>query len=152
MKKLLLGILLAVSGVLFVAMDARAEDTVVGHWAYFMKVYKGEEIPETPEDTLRLRYELKPDGASRLYWWHEGERDHCQRTGKYKIEDSILVDQTEWVDPANTQLCSQDPDMQPGKVTRTPFKFTDGNLVIRLQLGEEELFYVWRRIKEEEQH
>lgn len=121
---------------------------IVGNWFYFMKIYKGQEDPQKPDDTLRLHYDLTADGKSRLYWWHEGERDRCERRGSYKMEGDLLVDQTEWVNPENTPDCAKDPDMQPDKLTKTPVSFKDGNLVTRIPLGEEELFYVWKRLEE----
>jgi hypothetical protein len=128
------------------AAPALAEDSIVGHWLYFMKIYQGREIPEGPEATLRLHFEFSADGKSRLYWFHEGDRDHCERRGHYTVENSELVDTVDWVDPANTYGCNQDPDMQDGKLTRTPIGFRNGNLVMQLQLGEEQLFYVWKKI------
>ncbi|MGZ3693945.1 MAG: hypothetical protein ACXWQO_07065 [Bdellovibrionota bacterium] len=131
-----------------IGQGASADDSLVGHWGYFMKIYKGQEIPEGPDATLRLRYELEADGSSHLFWWHVGEHDHCQRKGHYHTEENLLVDHTEWVDPENTETCSQDPDMQADKTTKTPFSFKDGNLLTRIQLGEEELFYVWKIVNE----
>ncbi len=130
----------------FLAMNAQAEDIIVGRWAYFMKIYKGQEMPEPPEATLRLRFEFLADGQSHLYWWNEGQGNHCERRGHYRVTGNILEDHVEWVDPNNSFSCSDDPDMENGKVTKTPFAFRNGNLVIRLQLGEEELFYVWKKI------
>lgn len=130
---------------------AIADDKPVGRWAYFMKVYRGQDMPEGPEDTLRLRYELTAEGKSHLYWWHEGEHDHCHRRGSYTIEEEKIHDQTEWVDPENTPECAKDPDMQENRLTKTPFSFRDGNLMLHLQLGEEEIFYVWRRLAEGEE-
>lgn len=128
---------------------AKAEDPIVGRWMYFMKVYQGQEMPEGPEATLRLFFEFSADGKSKLYWYHQGERDHCTRTGHYVVEKGMLVDTVDWVDPKNTYGCDQDPDMQNGKVTRTPISFDkQGNLMMELQLGEEQLFYVWKKTGE----
>ncbi len=130
--------------------SARASDSIVGRWAYFMKIYKGQEMPEGPGATLRLRYEFLPNGQSRLYWWHEGQNEHCERRGYYRVENGHLIDRVYWVDPNNSYGCSRDPDMQNGRETRTPFTFRNGNWVLRLALGEEELLYVWKKITMEE--
>jgi hypothetical protein len=147
MKKVIVSALALIC--IFIGTGARAENSaLVGHWGYFMKLIKGQEDPQTPQDTLRLRYFLEADGASRLFWWHEGEHDHCERRGHYTVEGDLLLDQTEWVDPANTETCSQDTDMQSGKLTKIPFTLKNGNLLTRIQLGEDELFYVWKIVNE----
>ncbi|MGZ3694271.1 MAG: hypothetical protein ACXWQO_08725 [Bdellovibrionota bacterium] len=127
---------------------AKAADSIVGSWAYFLKIYEGQEMPEPPTATLRLRYEFTNAGASHLYWWHEGDADLCERRGKFRLEQGYLVDQVVWVNPKNAYGCNQDPDMQNGKITRTPVYFENSNLVMRLQFGEEELLYVWKKMKD----
>lgn len=129
---------------------ASAEDSLVGQWEFFMMIYKGQEIPQGPDATLRLRYEFFSTGESRLYWWHEGAGDHCERRGTYSIDENYLIDRVHWVDPNNTQDCSHDPDMQNGRETRTPFTFQNGNWLLRLAFGEDDLFYVWKRFSKEE--
>ncbi|MGE3262761.1 MAG: hypothetical protein AB7K68_13345 [Bacteriovoracia bacterium] len=146
LKLLFLLLLLALTG----TEGALAESLLVGRWAYFMKIYDEQEMPEPPGATLRLRYEFSEAGISRLYWWHEGESDLCERRGHYRLELGILVDEVTWINPANSYGCSRDPDMQNGKITRTPISFENGNMLMRLQFGEEEIFYVWKKMKEGE--
>lgn len=124
--------------------------SIVGRWGYFMKVFDGHEMPEPPDATLRLRYEFSAEGRSRLYWWHEGDSDFCERRGSFRLEGGMLVDKVEWVNPENSFGCGEDPDMQNGKTTRTPVYFQHGNLIMRLHLGEEDLLYVWKKLKEGE--
>lgn len=127
------------------------ENSLVGRWGYFMKVYEGVEMPEGPDATLRLRFEFTADGESHLYWWHVGEGDHCARRGRYRVENDVLVDEIVWVDPKNNYACAQDPDMQLGRVTRTPISFDRGNLVTHLHLGDDDLLYVWKRLAQGEE-
>lgn len=140
--------------ILFLALahfPALADNTLEGRWVYYKKIYQGQEYPEGPDSTLRLIYEFSAEGESRLYWWHEGQNDRCERRGRYEIEGDRLVDRVTWVDPDNFYGCSRDPDMQNGKVTKTPFYFRGPDWVLRLPFGGEEMQFVWKRISEEEQ-
>jgi hypothetical protein len=125
-----------------------AQPTLVGHWVFFEKVYDGQEMPEPPTATLRMHFEFTAGGESRLYWWHEGDTDHCSRRGRYSVDGNTLVDEVTWVDPQNTRDCSDDPDMQPGRRTRTPFYFRGDNLAIRFQLDGSSLDMVWKKVEE----
>jgi hypothetical protein len=126
-----------------------AEDrSVEGHWLFYKKIYQGKEMPEPPSATLRMHFEFAANGDSKLWWWHEGEQDHCQRKGKWKTEDNLIVDEVTWVDPENTSECSKDPDMQNGKVNKTPFKFRGPDLSLELHLGDEPLEMVWKTFSE----
>lgn len=131
--------------VLLLACSLLSSPSVEGRWQFYKKIFKGQEMPEPPSATLRMFYEFTPQGESRLWWWHEGERDHCQRRGKFRVEGETLVDETTWIDPDNTMHCAQDPDMQPGKVSRTPFRFRGPDLSLELHINGEPLEMVWRR-------
>lgn len=128
------------------AMPSFAEDSLVGHWFYYEKIFQGQPMPEPPEATLRLHFEFYADGTDRLYWWHEGEEDLCSRTGKYRLEKGELVDTVIAVDPDNHPSCGRDPDMQLGKTTRTPYSYVGGDLHLALPFGEDTLVYVWKRM------
>lgn len=131
---------------LLYARASPASPGLAGHWFYYMKIYQGQEMPEPPHATLRLHYEFTATGESRLYWWHEGQDDRCERRGRYFVSEGKIVDQVVWVDPSNHFACANDPDMQYGRVTRTPFHIYDGDLYLRIAFGNDELFYVWRKI------
>lgn len=129
------------------ATDAMASEAVEGNWRFYKKIYQGTEIPEAPGATLRMYFEF--DGSkSHLYWRHEGEKDHCSRRGKYHLEEGIIVEEVTWVDPENTFACAQDPDMQLGRKTRTPYYFHGKDLALRFHLGEEPLDLIWRKESE----
>lgn len=132
---------------LVLSVFASADSSLDGHWQYVAKVYQGVTMPEPPEASLRLHFEFH-DGISRLYWWHEGESDFCERLGKFDYVDGYLVDEVTWVNPRNTLECGRDPDMQQGRVSRTPVSFQDGQMVFHLVLGDEPLLYVWKRMEE----
>jgi hypothetical protein len=120
--------------------------SLVGHWLYYKKIFQGHEMPEPPEATLRLHFDFEADGSDHLYWWHEGEKDLCERKGTHTVENgNTLVDTNTWVNPKNDSSCANDPDMQQGRVTRTPISFAGADLQFFLALGDDTLIYVWRR-------
>lgn len=125
--------------------SAISQQDLIGHWQFYKKIYRGIEMPEPPEATLRLHFEFYPDGTDRLFWWHEGEGDWCERIGKYSLEGQELVDEIVWVNPKNTMECARDPDMQKGRVTRTLISLEKGDLHFHLNLGDETLIYIWRK-------
>jgi len=120
-----------------------------GHWFFYKKIYQNQHMPEPPSATLRMHFEFSPEGESTLYWWHEGEGDYCHRKGRYLVEKDQLVDEVTWLDPKNTHFCGNDPDMQLGRRTRTPFYFSGPDLALRFHLGDENLDFVWKKIEEE---
>ena len=120
--------------------------SLVGQWTFVAKIFDGETMPEGPHATLRLHFDFSAVGESSLYWWHEGDHDHCAQKGRYHVEGQTLVNEITWVDPANTEDCSSDPDMQLGRTTRTPFYFLGENLAIRFQLNGDPLDMVWNKM------
>ncbi len=130
------------------AGEARASEPILGHWFFYKKIYLGHEMPEPPSATLRMHFEFEANGVSVLYWWHEGEGDFCRRRGKYSVQGSMLVDEVIWVDPDNSEKCSDDPDMQLGRKTKTPYYFRGPDLALKFHIGDEELDLVWKKLEE----
>lgn len=133
--------------ILLLSAPAFGNSRIVGEWLFYKKVFDGIEMPEPPGATLRLYFEFAEDGDSRLVWWHEGEGDYCERRGAYTVEDDLLIDEVVWVNPRNSRECARDPDMQLGRVTRTPFSFLGDDLVLHLHLQDKPLLYVWKRTR-----
>ncbi len=123
--------------------------SVTGHWFFYKKIYQKQEMPEPPDASLRMHFEFTDEGQSLLYWWHEGENDFCRRHGEYFLTEGVIVDKVTWVDPENSRECGSDPDMQLGRITRTPYYFHNGDLAIRFHLGDEPLDLVWKKIEGE---
>ena len=123
------------------------EPELPGTWIFYKKVFRDQEMPEPPNATLRMHFQFTAEAESRLWWWHEGESDHCERKGIYTLEDGILVDEVTWLNPDNTADCSNDPDMQLGKVNKTPYKFRGPDLSLELHLNGEPLSMVWKRVE-----
>lgn len=132
---------------LMIPFFARANETpwIVGNWEYFMKVYQNVEMPKSPNDPNYLKFDFTLEGQSRLYWGNTELKTHCNRLGEYKLEGELLVDKVTWVDPENTFGCGNDPDMQLGKVTRTAVFQKNGFFYLVLNLGNEPLYYVWKK-------
>ncbi len=130
----------------FASASEPAPQEIVGHWFFYKKVFRGSEMPEPPEATLRLHFEFYADGTNKLYWWHEGENDLCTRWGKYQWDGKDLVDEITKVDPKNHPSCSRDPDMQLGKISRTPVWIENGDMKLLLHIGDDDLIYVWKRL------
>lgn len=127
----------------------RFPEKIVGHWLYYKKIYRGVEMPEPPEATLRLHFEFFSDGTDRLYWWHEGEGDLCERRGAWTMAGNTLHDRVTWVNPQNSVGCGRDPDMQVGRETASPVSFSEnGDFLLYLVLGDDPLVYVWKKISD----
>lgn len=147
MRKLLLLILL----MLALPLSAFSEG-IAGTWFYYKKIYQGHEMPEPPEAKLRLYISFSRDGISRLWYWHEGDGDFCERRGVYEWENSLLHDRITWVNPRNSSYCSQDPDMQLGHESYTPLSLNGGEIWLSVSVGDESLIYVWRKVDDTFQH
>lgn len=131
---------------LFLLSFSAQAQPIEGHWFFHKKIYQGQEMPEPPSATLRMHFVFSPPGESTLSWWHEGEEDHCARKAVYSVEGNLLLEEVIWVDPENSSFCAEDPDMQLGKKSRTPFYFYGNDLAIRFYLGDEPLDLIWRKL------
>ncbi len=127
--------------------QALEKEDLVGHWHFYKKIYKGMEMPEPPEATLRLEFEFTADGMNHLYWTHQGDTDICERRGNYFVKDDYLVDEIVWVNPKNSSDCAKDPDMQRGKRTITPISIKNKDLYLYMMLGDDPLIYIWKKIE-----
>ena len=120
---------------------------IVGSWFLDHIIYKGEERPPFNPD-LEIMFDFDAMGESHLFWFRNNEVGFCERKGVYKYESCGLTDTVTWLNPLNLTECGLDPDMQLGHTTIT-YVDMDGNdfLRLHLQMGEEELIYVLRRVK-----
>jgi hypothetical protein len=117
----------------------------LGTWLY-KKLYFREQTMPPMNPNLRLYFEFREDGTDRVYWRYEGEAGFCERLGRYRFEEGVLIDEITWVNPANAPGCSRDPDMQEGRKTRTPAEVHDsGEFWLHLSLSGEDLVYIFER-------
>lgn len=119
-------------------------NALVGAWIFVAMVHAGQRLP--PRDpALFLSYEFRADGTDELSWTYGAGRESCSRSGRWLDDGRTLRDEVVATDPSNSASCASDLDMQPGRVSFTPYEIRDGELFLRLGLADEELFYVWRR-------
>jgi hypothetical protein len=144
--KTLFSFLVFVLGFAAMAADVNDNAQIYGTWLHYRVIYKGvERDPFNPD--LKLTYTFNSDGTDRLFWNRKGEEQRfCERQGNYTYENQILEDQVKWVNPANASECAQDPDMQLGKITKTPVVLKNGDMHLTMRLGEEELIYIWKLV------
>lgn len=122
------------------------DNRVYGSWFYVAKIIDGTRVPEPESATLRLFFEYFPNQGSRLYWYHLGENDWCERRGNYVTRAGHIYDEVTWVNPNNSRQCASDPDMQHGRYTRTRYEIVDGELHLFFQVGEIQLIMVWQKL------
>lgn len=130
---------------IFFPLSSFAQVDISGEWEFYKKIYMGEEMPHSPDDPMHLQFAYTNSGESRIWWWNDFVEDHCNRKGVYEIDGNFIVDKVIWVDPTNSVSCSSDPDMQLGKITKTPFELKNGDLYLEFNLSDEKLYYVLRK-------
>ena len=83
-----------------------------------------------------------------LQGMHPGRQGFCERRAIYEFASGKLVQQVVWVNPQNAIWCDQDVDMRLGYQSWTEAWLKDGKLHLVIQMGEEDLIYVWEKQKE----
>lgn len=119
------------------ALDLATFAVLVGIWKYEAYRYQG--VVKYPTTDAELTYEFRADGSDRLHWKLDLQDQFCEREGRYVWANNTLIDQVVSTHPENHSSCSQDPDMQVGRETRTPARIENQKLVLTLALGSENL-------------
>lgn len=124
--------------------------TLIGQWQFYKMVYQGQELP--PRDSnLVLRYTFAEDGVSHLKWFYKNDAKYnCERRGEYTAESSFFNDKVVWVNPENSIQCAGDSDMQLGRTSHVPYFFIDEDLYTAIPLNDDYIYYVWKKIEDEE--
>ncbi|MBK9323541.1 MAG: hypothetical protein IPM97_11470 [Bdellovibrionaceae bacterium] len=117
-----------------------AEYKLTGH------IYRGSVIPPF-NPNLNLTWTFFENGTDRLYWDRKGEIGFCERFANYTIENEQITEVVFAANPNNSFECSKDPDMLVGRKTTTKFKIVEQQLLLYLQLGDEELVYIFKEIQ-----
>jgi hypothetical protein len=120
-------------------------DQIVGQWLYIGFDYQGE-FHAPLDDNLELIFSFESNGIDDLSWHYKNSTGKCHRQGEYFIEDNILNDKIVWVDPENMNSCGVDPDMQMGRIARTPVQVQGDRLLMSLELSDQPLIYILQRI------
>ncbi|MCX7675700.1 MAG: hypothetical protein N2Z70_07720, partial [Bdellovibrionaceae bacterium] len=128
------------------AQSLETKHPIYGSWQWSHLLYNGQELPR-PNPKLRIQFDFNAGGTSRLYWEREGQTGFCERLAQFSIQGDTLVEMITWVNPNNAAECARDPDMQAGRMSRTPFTFdAQGRLMIRVYVADWDVWYVWERL------
>lgn len=117
---------------------------LLGLWFFTSLIYRGEDLP-LPNPALRIQYHFEETGFNTLRYHREGEEGFCERRALYEFSAERLVQQVVWVNPQNAIGCDQDMDMRLGYQSWTPAWIKDGKFHLAVQMGEENLIYVWEK-------
>lgn len=120
---------------------------ILGLWLFTSLIYQGESMP-LPNPALKIQYQFEDTGLNTLRYHREGEQGFCERRAIYEFVSGKLVQQVVWVNPQNAIWCDQDVDMRLGYQSWTEAWLKDGKLHLVIQMGEEDLIYVWEKQKE----
>lgn len=133
-----------------------AQNNLLGEWRLTKMEYQGQ-IQDPHDPSLELVWTFFQNGSERLFWRHTDQNGFCEAFGNYKntIQNStnletvgIISVKTFAVNPSNDGSCAKDPDMQTGSSATTQYKLKDNSLYIRLGLGDDEIYYIFSKIKD----
>jgi hypothetical protein len=93
-----------------------------------------------------IYYQFQNQFENTLFYFRQGERGFCERNASYSVESGLISQTITAVNEMNSNVCSQDPDMQMGRRAVTRFEIRDGQLYLFLNLGDDELIYVWTKV------
>lgn len=134
---------------LFLALTVSAAspvaDSFYGEWKLIRFEYRSGPFP-LPNPDLNLRWNFFKNGSARLFW-DRGTEEFCERFSHFSVTTDTIQEEVFAVNPHNAVECGKDPDMQNGKKTVTPFAFVNEELWLKLQLGDEDLLYVFEKVK-----
>lgn len=119
-------------------------------WRYTGFIFEDTHYP-APNPELMVTFEFSDEGISKLYWKRANEDYFCERLAKYFLKDSILEQETIWLNPENHFSCQNDPDMQMGKITFNHIRMPDSlTLHLYLELNGKPFIYVLERYPKSE--
>lgn len=102
-----------------------------------------------PNPLLHLFFEFTEPGLARLFYWREDETGFCERAAYYWFheEDSVVSQRVVWLNPSNRPDCARDPDMRLHTQSWNRVDLVNGELFLRLRLGDRDLDYVFESVK-----
>lgn len=112
----------------------------MGEWRLKTMIYKGEDLP-LPNPDLYLSWTFFKNGTERLYW-DRGGPEFCERFANFVIRSGFLIEHSFALNPHNALDCAKDPDMQLDRETRTKLEFSQNQMKLFFQLGDDELIYI----------
>lgn len=115
-------------------------------WLYTGFIYEENHYP-APNPNLQLTFEFTEKGLSKLRWKRSDENFFCERWAQYFLVDSILKQETIWLNPENDASCQKDPDMQMGRITINPIRKPDTQTFhLYLELNGKPFIFVLNQI------
>lgn len=124
------------------SFNAFADSNLVGTWQFTSIIYQEQVLP-LPNPDLDLRFIFYANGHLRLKWSRHNESGFCEKKADYTTLGNILYQKTTWLNPKNHHSCSTDPEMQMSSETYTVFQIHQKKLQLHLNLGDEEIVYVF---------
>ena len=121
-----------------------APSDLVGAWTYDGYIYRDDRYP-LPNPNLHLTFTFRDDDQVRLFWTRRDETGFCEREAFYSIENDLLYQKIDWVNPDNRPDCQSDSDMQLGRESLTRVRIVGDELHFILNLDDEDFFYVLKK-------
>ena len=117
---------------------------LIGIWFYTSVIYQGQLLPRPSQD-LKMYFSFISEDQNEIFYSRTGETGHCRRTAKYWLARGKIYQTVVRVDPENAAICSEDPDMQLGQESVSPYEIIDDRLHLHLPLGDEDIIFVWKK-------
>lgn len=120
--------------------------SVIGDWKLTGFVYQDKPVPPF-NPKLNLHFYFFENGTNRLFWNREDETGFCERFANYELTPGQIQQTVFAVNPNNRADCAVDKDMQIGPATVNKMDIEEKRLLLRMQLGEEELVYILTKVE-----
>ena len=117
---------------------------LIGVWMYTGLIFQGQPIAK-PSPELVIYFQFINEFENGLFYFRQDQRGFCQRQATYSVEGQLLKQKIISTNSENADVCSADPDMQIGGVSQTRFDIINDQLYLYLNLGDDELIYVWSK-------
>jgi hypothetical protein len=119
-------------------------NSLLGIWLFTSIFYQGAVRPP-PNPDLKIYYTFQSESQNELYYYRTNESGFCRRWADYKINQGNLIQNVTATDVDNNNECSLDTDMQMGNHSEVHFEIINDDLHLFLQLGEEEIRYIFKK-------
>lgn len=120
-------------------------DSLLGIWMFTGLIFQGTPI-DKPNPELVIYYNFYSESENSILYYRRGQNGFCERKAYYSVKQNQIIQKVYATDPDNIDSCDQDPDMQINRLSFTKFEIKDGQLLLHLPLGEDQLTYVWSRL------
>lgn len=121
---------------------------LLGIWLFTGIVYRGEQQPR-PNPNLQLQMMFLNEKQVKVHYSYLGESGFCESISDYdyNAEKSLLHTKVTWLNPENSSMCTQDPDMRMNAESYSEAKVDTDKFYLKLQLGDEDVVLIWDRQK-----